>query len=262
MIPLGTPHALKDSEGSPAVAFSGLEAGSGGTGSRPTITFGGDGPTTGLLTGEFLFESPLAPAALAGMDPIIFARADGGEEDGTLEPVLRLLCREQRSDLPGSRAATDELVKLLFLQTLRAYMARQRRESGACKGNALALLFDPSLRAVGELVHRFPQRPWTVAELAKEAHMSRTSFAVKFAEVAGMSPFAYLTHVRMINAIELLSTTAWTLEKVADQVGYGSEAAFSAAFKREIGVAPGAYRRSRLPGAASFPLGVPRMNGP
>ena len=82
--------------------------------------------------------------------------------------------------------------------------------------------------------------------------MSRTSFAVKFAETAGMSPFAYLTHLRMLNAIELLSTTTNTLEEIAQRVGYGSEAAFSAAFKREIGEAPGSYRRGRAsPGAGA-----------
>jgi AraC-like DNA-binding protein len=69
---------------------------------------------------------------------------------------------------------------------------------------------------------------------------------VKFTETTGMAPFAYLTHVRMLNAIELLSTTTCTLEEIAERVGYGSEAAFSAAFKREVGVAPGAYRRSRV----------------
>jgi AraC-like DNA-binding protein len=83
-----------------------------------------------------------------------------------------------------------------------------------------------------------------VAALAEEAHMSRTSFVVKFTETTGVSPFAYLTQVRMMNAIELLSTTTATLEEIAEQVGYGSEAAFATAFKREIGVAPGAYRHS------------------
>jgi len=136
---------------------------------------------------------------------------------------------------------------------LRSEMARRRREPGSCKGTSLALMFDPSLRGVAELLHRFPERPWTVAALAEEAYMSRTSFAVKFAETSGMAPFAYLTHVRMLNAIELLSTTTCTLEEIARRVGYGSEAAFSAAFKREIGVAPGAYRRGRVPvDAGSF----------
>ena len=91
----------------------------------------------------------------------------------------------QRSGLPGWGAATDELVKLLFIHVLRREMARRRRESRSCQGNPLALMFDPALSGVAELLHRSPERPWTVAALADEAHMSRTSFAVKFTETTG-----------------------------------------------------------------------------
>jgi len=246
MIPMGMPHVLKDAASSQLVPFSSLMAGADTSGSRPTICHGGDGPSTNLLIGEFRFESPLTSAVLVGMDPIIYTRSITDETPPTFEPILRALCREQRSNLPGSRAATEELVKLLFIHVLRSEMARRRREPGSCKGTSLALMFDPSLRGVAELLHRFPEKPWTVAALAEEAYMSRTSFAVKFTETTGMAPFAYLTHVRMLNAIELLSTTTCTLEEIAERVGYGSEAAFSAAFKREIGVAPGAYRRGRI----------------
>jgi len=246
MLPMGRPHVLKDAAGSQVVPFTGLIAGADSSGIRPTISHGGDGPSTNLLIGEFRFGSPLTSAAFVGIDPIIITRSINDETPPTFEPILRALCREQRSNLPGSRAATEELVKLLFIHVLRNEMARRRREPGSCKGTSLALTFDPSLRGVAELLHRFPEKPWTVAALAEEAYMSRTSFAVKFTETTGMAPFAYLTHVRMLNAIELLSTTTYTLEEIAERVGYGSEAAFSAAFKREIGVAPGAYRRSRV----------------
>ncbi len=246
MLPLGTPHVLKDADGSQIVPVSSVTAGADTSGSRPTIHYGGGGPATSLLIGEFRFESPLTSAALAGIDPIIYARSIKDEDPPTFEPILRALCREERSNLPGSRAATEELVKLLFIHVLRSEMARRRREPGSCKGTSLALMFDPSLQRVAELLHRSPERPWTVAALAEEAHMSRTSFAVKFTETTGISPFAYLTYVRMLNSIELLSATTYTLEEIAERVGYGSEAAFSTAFKREIGVAPGAYRRSHL----------------
>ena len=246
MLPMGGPHVVKDTATSQIVPFTSLTAKADTSGSRPTISFGGNGPSTNLLIGEFRFESPLTSAALVGMDPIIFARSITDETPPTFEPILRALCREQQSNLPGSRAATEQLVKLLFIHVLRSEMARRRREPGSYKGTSLALMFDPALRGVAELLHRFPEKPWTVAALAEEAYMSRTSFAVKFAETAGMAPFAYLTYVRMLNAIELLSATTSTLEEIAQRVGYGSEAAFSSAFKREIGVAPGAYRRSRV----------------
>jgi AraC-like DNA-binding protein len=250
MLPFGKPHVVKNADSSRAVPFESLTAGADATGSRPTIHYGGDGPSTNLLIGEFRFDSPLSSAVLVGMDPIVYVRSIREETPAAFEPILRALCYEQRSGLPGWGAATDELVRLLFIHVLRREMARRRREPGPCTGTSFALMFDSSLRGVAELLHRFPEKPWTVASLADEAHMSRTSFAVKFTKTTGMSPFAYLTQVRMLNAIELLSTTPSTLEEIAGRVGYGSEAAFSAAFKREIGVAPGAYRRGRVPAEA------------
>jgi AraC-like DNA-binding protein len=245
MLPLGTPHVLRDTANSPVVPLSSLAQRIDTSQARPTIRHGGDAAAANILVGEFRFNSPLAGAVIYGMDSIIYARSIGDETPPTFEPILRALCHEQRSNLPGLRAATDELLKLLFIHVIRREMARRRREPGSCKGTALALMFDPGLRGVAEMLHRFPDRLWTVAALAEEAHMSRTSFAVKFTETTGVSPFAYLTQVRMMNAIELLSTTNATLEEIAEQVGYGSEAAFATAFKREIGVAPGAYRHSR-----------------
>ncbi len=247
MLPTGSAHAVKDAADSPVVPFPSLTRGAVASDGRPKIRHGGDGPASNVLIGEFQFSSPLAAAALHGIDTVVHVRAGLQDSEDSLAPVLRLLCREQRSGLPGSSAATDELVKLLFLHVLRAEMTRRQKEPGSCQGNAMALMFDPALREVGDLLHRFPERPWTVAALADEAHMSRTSFAVRFVQVTGMSPVAYLTQVRMMNAIELLSTTTLTLEGIADRVGYGSEPAFSAAFKREMGIAPGAYRRRRRP---------------
>ena len=247
MVLLGSKHVLKDANESQAVPFDRLAAAAHGSTGRPAIDAGRrGGSSTRLLIGEFRFESPLTFAALVGMDQIIYVRSIREESPPTFDPILQALCQEQRSNLPGSRAATEELVKLLFVHVLRREMARRRQHSGTCKGTSLALIFDPSLHPVAELLHRFPERPWTVAALAEGASMSRTSFAVKFTETTGMSPLAYLTHIRMLNAIELLSTTSLTLEEIAQRSGYGSEAAFSTAFKRSMGVAPGAYRRSRM----------------
>jgi AraC-like DNA-binding protein len=90
--------------------------------------------------------------------------------------------------------------------------------------------------------------------MAAEAGMSRTSFSLRFAQVAGAAPLEYLTNQRMMKAAELLERTDATLEEIAERIGYGSEAAFSTAFKREMGMAPGGYRRkqnkSRLGGTS------------
>jgi len=245
MLPQGREHTLKDSPGSVAVPLSSLDIQRDEAGERIVLRHGGNDRTTNLIAGEFRFNTPIASSFLADMDPVVCVKASSSENSNDLELNLRLLCREQRSDLPGARAATAELLKLLFLQILRSEMAERRSRQKPCKGNSFALMFDPALRGAVEALHRAPERPWTVAALAAEAAMSRTSFALRFSESARMSPFAYLTRLRMMRAIELLEDTDATLEEIADRVGYGSEAAFSTAFKRELGMAPGAYRRRR-----------------
>ncbi len=242
MFPQGKAHILRDAPESPVMPISALE---GGTARGFALRSAAAGPMTSLVAGEFRFESPLSPSILEAMDPIVCVKPGADDSFGTLDPILHLLCREERSTLPGSRAATTDLLSLLFLHVLRSEMARRKLEGEPCSGNSFALMFEPALRGAVEALHRHPDRPWTVAALAAEAGMSRTSFTVRFSETAGMSPFAYLTRLRMMKAIELLEGGSATLEKIAEQVGYGSEAAFSTAFKREMRMAPGVYRRSR-----------------
>jgi transcriptional regulator GlxA family with amidase domain len=91
-----------------------------------------------------------------------------------------------------------------------------------------------------------PGQPWTVASLAAVAGLSRAAFAKRFRQRLGTTPAGYLLSIRMARARTLLRDERSTLAAVAAQVGYGSEAAFSAAFKRQAGTAPGACRRGCL----------------
>jgi AraC-like DNA-binding protein len=93
-------------------------------------------------------------------------------------------------------------------------------------------------------MHRDPARPWTVASLAAEAGLSRAPFARRFTALLGRPPLTYLTWWRMTTAARLLRESDAPLAAIAAEVGYGSEFAFAAAFKRRHGVAPGRFRRS------------------
>jgi AraC family transcriptional regulator, alkane utilization regulator len=92
------------------------------------------------------------------------------------------------------------------------------------------------------LMHRHPERRWTVASLAAAAHLSRTAFARRFAEATGVAPLTYLTRHRMQLATRLLQTSNLTVAEVAARVGFGSTAAFSRAYRRATGQAPSALR--------------------
>lgn len=202
------------------------------------------GVETQLVGGSFRFDSPFSVPVLHALGRVIVVRADDERRRESVDPLLSLFCREGRSREPGSRAATSGLLKLLFIQILR-HVLTQGKNQRSCSANPLILLFDRSLRPAAEAIHFDYRRSWTVEELARLAGMSRTTFAVRFQELTGTTPLAYLTHVRLVAAVEALERTDDTLEAIAGQVGYGSEAAFSNAFKRAVGMAPGTYRRTR-----------------
>jgi AraC-like DNA-binding protein len=93
-------------------------------------------------------------------------------------------------------------------------------------------------------MHEGVENPWTVESLAATAGMSRSAFALRFKELLGETPLEYLTNWRMYKATGLLQEDDKKLFEVAKSVGYDSDAAFSKAFKRVLGVAPREYRRS------------------
>jgi AraC-like DNA-binding protein len=102
-------------------------------------------------------------------------------------------------------------------------------------------------------MHREPAHPWTVRSLGEVAGLSRTAFARRFTALVGQPPLAYLTWWRLTVAARLLRRTDAPLAAIAAKVGYGSEFAFAAAFRREYGIAPGRYRRTAAAGADDDP---------
>ena len=94
------------------------------------------------------------------------------------------------------------------------------------------------------LLHGQPGHSWTLAELAREASSSRSSLARRFMELVGQPPMQYLAQWRMQVAANLLAQGQAKVASVGAEVGYDSEAAFSRAFKKATGLAPGAWRGS------------------
>lgn len=107
----------------------------------------------------------------------------------------------------------------------------------------LTALRDPRSGTALSLMHDEPQRPWTVEGLARAVTMSRPAFARRFKELVGSSPLAYLARLRIDRAARMLRDTDDLVSDIAQAVGYTSEFAFSRAFSRQHGIAPGRYRR-------------------
>mgnify|MGYP003704716441 CR=1 FL=1 len=127
-------------------------------------------------------------------------------------------------------------------QAIRAHVA----QSGAEAKGWLRALSDPQIGRALALIHERPGDPWTVESLAEAVAMSRSAFAARFSELVEEPPLTYLTRWRMQRASRLLRAGGDTVAAVAAKVGYDAEAAFSKAFKRWMGLAPGAFRRDGM----------------
>lgn len=259
MLPNGGAHALSDLPGSPRRPLEELfdaQSPEDSAGAPPDaiLRFGGDGPSTEIFTGTFHFDDDPTASILRSLGNLIHVRAED-EASPDFTSILGLSCRERRNPTPGSRFVVEELMKLLFIQALRSALTNPRSGEKDHAHNPFALMFDPRMNRVAEAIHLHLDQNWKVEELADIAGMSRTSFSLRFTEITGLSPLAYLTRWRMIKAAQLLRGTSATLSEVASQVGYGSDTALSIAFKREMGTAPGRYR-ARRSGMGNDPTGV------
>ncbi len=192
--------------------------------------------------GSVSIDERRLPLLLSGLPSILFVPGSAHSAE-TLGWLLEQIVREiELGDQPGRMMVVAELAQLLFVKTLRAYLTlASPGDRGWLKG-----LGDKQLAPALGRMHSEPGRSWSLEEFAQEAAMSRTSFAVRFRDVMGMPPLAYLTSWRMHLAERELRSGA-TVAGAAAAIGYTSESAFSHAFKRELGIAPGQCRREKEP---------------
>jgi AraC-like DNA-binding protein len=251
MLTHGAAHTLRDRLQTPAVPIEELlRQGCPGT-ARRALQHGGGGEKSALVSGYFKFENRAADRFLATLPPLIFIRGEEAQSVPWLEATLRFLASESSAEVPGAEIVTARLTDVLFIQILRAFILQDSREKRACAKHAgmLRALVDPEIGRALELMHQQPAHPWTVEQLARQVSMSRTGFAVRFKEWAGVAPLDYLTQWRMQKAGDLLRQGEDNLEAIAQRVGYESGAAFSKAFKREMGIPPGLYRKEQVSSA-------------
>jgi AraC-like DNA-binding protein len=189
-----------------------------------------DGPAeTVLLVGHCAFDSPDAALLLSLLPELIHIR---GEQ--RLATLVQLLRDESRSQRPGRELVLSHLLEVLLIEALRS-TAVNAASPGLLRG-----LADERLALALRRMHEETARPWTVAQLAKEAALSRSAFFERFSSAVGVAPMAYLLRWRMARAKQLLRQRG-SVAAVAEQVGYGSASAFSVAFTRYAGVPPTRY---------------------
>ncbi|GGM37413.1 AraC family transcriptional regulator [Promicromonospora citrea] len=214
-------------------------------GDLPMVAFGPHPPEQGPARFEFLCGSyhlahGAAPHYLRTLPALVVVSPDR-ERAPRLRALADLLRAEVAASPAGDDATVPALLDLVLVHVLRQW--REEHEPGDG-----ALTDDPAIATALREIHERPAEPWTVERLSRVAGLPRTSFARRFTELVGRPPMRYLTEWRLDRAAGLLRETDAPLATIARQVGYATEFAFSAAFRRAHGVPPGRFRRVPSPG--------------
>ena len=233
LLPRGSAFTLRDRLDSPTQNFetvlSQIE--------ERTLHYGGGGEATTIIGGRFIFAAPHYPAILDVLPGLVHFKVTAAELV-SLQYTLQLLATEIADPMLGSPLILDRLADIFFVQTLRAYLGSGNVRDVQWFGAAADHQIGSALRGLHEqLAH-----PWTVEMLAASVNMSRSAFALRFKQLVGDAPMEYLGRCRIQKATRLLCESEMPISQIAEVTGYDSEAAFSKAFKRHMGLPPGQFR--------------------
>jgi AraC-like DNA-binding protein len=195
-------------------------------------------PDVRMLIGHCTFGSPDAALLVSLLPRLVHLRDQ--QRLGTLVELLREESRERR---PARDVILARLLEVLLIEALRSTAG-----TGASSG-LLGGLADERVAASNRRMHERPTKPWTVAQLAKEAALSRSTFFERFSCAVGVTPMEYLLGWRMALAKDLLRRRGMTVGEVAEHVGYSSASTFSVAFTRHVGLPPKHYARRQAESA-------------
>jgi len=204
------------------------------------MNYGGGGELTQLTCGVVRFDHVAGKQLMELLPRVLQINSWSNDEGNWLQSTLRFIAHEARTLQPGGETVITHLADILIIQAIRSWI----NSAPEAKQGWLAALRDSHVGQALALIHREPEKNWTVASLAKAVGMSRSGFSARFTNLLGESVMRYLTHWRMQLAHQQLQQTTDSLSILADRTGYQSEAAFCRAFKRVFGVSPGSIRHT------------------
>jgi AraC-like DNA-binding protein len=205
------------------------------------LRLGGDGERTTMICGLFQFDDPAAQQLVTLLPKVITVDAWAIPQAEWIQSTLRMIAAEAKEMNPGGETVITRLADILVIHGIRFWITH----SSFAQTGWLGALRDPQIGPVISKIHRRPAHGWSLESLAAEASMSRSAFAARFTELVGESAMHYVTRWRMNAARSRLVESGVTVAEVANSVGYESEAAFNRAFKRHLGISPGAAKRAR-----------------
>lgn len=206
----------------------------------PQVRHGGGGAVTRMVCGYLACESALFDTVLAALPRLMIIPMRDNPSGQWLMSSIQFSLAECAAPKAGAGTVLAKLSELMFVEAIRRHMESLPPEQQGW----LAGLRDRFVGKALALMHSKPAHAWTVDELANQVGLSRSALADRFGVLIGCPPMQYLTRWRLQLAGDLLRSSRRPLAAIAAEVGYDSEAAFSRAFKRELGAAPTTWRRA------------------
>jgi AraC-like DNA-binding protein len=239
VIPHGAAHTLSDKAETPARELDeAIEAG--GYQGKGVFKYGGENQLNKveLICGHFEFDQQFQHALIEQLPDLIVVTNKEAMKYPWLSDSIRSLSYETQVQRIGNDAVIKRLSEIIFIHAIRAWSERDEQTEGF-----LLAVSDSKLGKSLQAFHAAPAKRWTLNDLAKEAGLSRTVYAQRFKEVAGMPAIQYVTQWRAQQSQRLLIDSSRSVEEIAEIVGYDSLAAFSRMFKKLFGIGPGMFRR-------------------
>ena len=237
LMPRGEGHMIKHAQGARTINYFDLPI-ERVSPRYEVLTYGGGGDDTTLICGAVRIDHPAARDLVELLPSLIHIKTWDSPNAEWMHSTLRLMAAEASSRQPGGETIVTRLADILVIQAIRTWLVEQPES----RRGWLGALNDDRIGPALLLIHREPSKDWTVASLAKSASMSRSAFSARFTDLVGESAMQYVTRWRMQVAGAWLRDTNLTAAECGAKLGYNSEAAFSRAFKRVMGVPPGAWQ--------------------
>lgn len=242
LIPRGRSHILADEALDEAPKLESVLADAGYTG-EGVLSLGKGRPdaSTQLVCGHFTFRRGADHPILRALPDYLVTTSAVRAREVWLDEVLRLLTRHMFDDSAELNSTVTRLSEVFFIELIRLGVGQTPRMQ-----SILAAFADRHIGRALELMHNEAERPWTVASLASEVGMSRSSFADRFSELIGSGPMSYLSEWRLQKALSLLEDKQCSVQQAAAGTGYLSAAAFTRAFTARFGHSPREFRRQAV----------------
>lgn len=238
LMPFGHNHLMTDAPDRPVRPIAELTAVDRRGMGQLVVDGGGD--HTSLICGTLEFDEAAAHPVLSSMPPLVAVHDVDGRAASLLHQIIALIAEEVDHPQPGAATVVTRLAEVLVVHALRSHIQSLSRGTGGWLGG----LKDPMVADALGVIHDAPHHAWTTAELAATVGSSRSAFHRRFRDVVGETPAEYITRWRIHLATRILRTEDASVAATARRVGYRTEAAFSNAFVRVMGMRPGAYKKA------------------